>query len=56
MELVPLLNLHLRLGEGTGAAMAMHLINDAVAILDEMATFTEAGVSGQTVPGQTANA
>ncbi len=56
MKLVPLLNLHLRLGEGTGAAMAMHLINDAVAILDEMATFTEAGVSGQTVPGQTANA
>lgn len=50
MKLVPLLNLHLRLGEGTGAAMAMHLINDAVAILDEMATFSEAGVSGQTVP------
>jgi len=51
MKLVPLLNLHLRLGEGTGAALAMHLINDAVAILDEMATFSEAGVSGQTAPG-----
>jgi nicotinate-nucleotide--dimethylbenzimidazole phosphoribosyltransferase len=45
MELAPLLNLDLRLGEGTGAAMAMHLIDDAVAILDEMATFKEAGVS-----------
>ncbi|HVC33520.1 MAG TPA: nicotinate-nucleotide--dimethylbenzimidazole phosphoribosyltransferase [Chloroflexota bacterium] len=47
MELVPLLNLNLRLGEGTGAAMAMHLIDDAVAVLDEMATFGEAGVSSK---------
>ncbi len=47
MELVPLLNLDLRLGEGTGAAIAMHLIDDAVALLDEMATFDEAGVSGR---------
>jgi nicotinate-nucleotide--dimethylbenzimidazole phosphoribosyltransferase len=45
MELAPLLNLNLRLGEGTGAAMAMHLVDDAVAILAEMATFAEAGVS-----------
>ncbi len=45
MELVPLLNLNLRLGEGTGAVIAMQLVDDAVAILDEMATFTEAGVS-----------
>jgi nicotinate-nucleotide--dimethylbenzimidazole phosphoribosyltransferase len=45
MELLPLLNLDLRLGEGTGAAMAMHLIDDAVAVLDEMATFADAGVS-----------
>jgi nicotinate-nucleotide--dimethylbenzimidazole phosphoribosyltransferase len=47
LELVPLLNLDLRLGEGTGAAMAMHLIDDACAILDEMATFAEAGVSNK---------
>jgi nicotinate-nucleotide--dimethylbenzimidazole phosphoribosyltransferase len=45
MELVPLLNLNLRLGEGSGAAMAMHLVDDATAILAEMATFDEAGVS-----------
>lgn len=47
MELVPLLNLNLRLGEGTGAVLAMHLLDDAVALLDEMATFGEAGVSEQ---------
>ncbi len=50
MELVPLLNLNLRLGEGTGAALAMHLVDDAVAVLDEMATFAEAGVSGKEQP------
>jgi nicotinate-nucleotide--dimethylbenzimidazole phosphoribosyltransferase len=45
LELVPLLNLNLRLGEGTGAVMAMHLVDDAVAVLDEMATFAQTGVS-----------
>jgi nicotinate-nucleotide--dimethylbenzimidazole phosphoribosyltransferase len=45
MELVPLLNLNLRLGEGSGAAIAMHLVDDAAAILAEMATFDEAGVA-----------
>lgn len=48
MELVPLLNLDLRLGEGTGAAMALHLVEDATAIRDEMATFAEAGVAEKT--------
>ncbi len=41
----PILNLELRLGEGTGAALAMGLIEAGVKILNEMATFTEAGVA-----------
>jgi nicotinate-nucleotide--dimethylbenzimidazole phosphoribosyltransferase len=41
----PLLDLQMRLGEGTGAALAMHLIGAASRLLSEMATFTEAGVS-----------
>jgi nicotinate-nucleotide--dimethylbenzimidazole phosphoribosyltransferase len=41
----PILNLSMRLGEGTGAALAMFIIEAAVKILNEMATFTEAGVS-----------
>ncbi|RPJ42903.1 MAG: nicotinate-nucleotide--dimethylbenzimidazole phosphoribosyltransferase [Deltaproteobacteria bacterium] len=41
----PIVNLSLRLGEGTGAALAMSIIEAAVKILTEMATFTEAGVA-----------
>lgn len=41
----PLLDLDLRLGEGTGAALAMQLIDDAVRIYREMATFEEAGIT-----------
>jgi nicotinate-nucleotide--dimethylbenzimidazole phosphoribosyltransferase len=41
----PLLDLDLRLGEGTGAALAMHLVEAAARILTEVATFAEAGVS-----------
>ena len=41
----PLLNLDLRLGEGTGAALAMNLVDAAVRILTEVATFHEALVS-----------
>ena len=45
----PILDLKLRLGEGTGAALAMGLIEAGVKVLKEMATFGEAGVSGQNV-------
>ncbi len=41
----PLFDFDLRLGEGTGAVLAFHIIEAAARILDEMATFTEAGVS-----------
>ena len=43
----PILDLDLRLGEGTGAALAMTLIEAGVKILNEMATFEQAGVSEQ---------
>jgi nicotinate-nucleotide--dimethylbenzimidazole phosphoribosyltransferase len=41
----PLLDLQMRLGEGTGAALAMRIIETAARLLGEMATFAEAGVS-----------
>jgi nicotinate-nucleotide--dimethylbenzimidazole phosphoribosyltransferase len=41
----PILNLDFRLGEGTGAALAMGLIEAGVKVLKEMATFEQAGVS-----------
>ncbi len=41
----PLLDLDLRLGEGTGGAVAMNLVDASVAILTEVATFSEAAVS-----------
>ena len=42
----PLLNLQFRLGEGTGAALAMPLVEGAARLLTDVATFTEAAVSG----------
>jgi nicotinate-nucleotide--dimethylbenzimidazole phosphoribosyltransferase len=45
LGLKPLLNLDLRLGEGTGAALGIFLAEASVRILNEMATFSEAGVS-----------
>jgi len=41
----PLFDFDLRLGEGTGAVLAFHVVEAAARILDEMATFAEAGVS-----------
>ncbi|MCC8190585.1 MAG: nicotinate-nucleotide--dimethylbenzimidazole phosphoribosyltransferase, partial [Planctomycetes bacterium] len=41
----PLLDLAMRLGEGTGAAMAMNILAAATAILTDMATFSAAGIS-----------
>ena len=42
----PLFELDLRLGEGSGAALALPLLRAATAILAEMATFDDAGISG----------
>jgi nicotinate-nucleotide--dimethylbenzimidazole phosphoribosyltransferase len=41
----PILNLDMRLGEGTGAVLAMPVIESAVRLFSEMATFSSAGVS-----------
>jgi len=41
----PLMDFNLRLGEGTGAALAFHVIEASVRLLNEMATFEDAGVS-----------
>ena len=46
MEIEPLLDLDMRLGEGTGAALALGIVEASVKLLNEMATFDEAGVSG----------
>jgi nicotinate-nucleotide--dimethylbenzimidazole phosphoribosyltransferase len=45
LGLEPILDLKMRLGEGTGAALAMPIIEAGVKILAQMATFEEAGVS-----------
>lgn len=43
----PLIDLDLRLGEGTGALLALPLLRNACAMVNEMATFESAGVSGK---------
>ncbi|MBI5556772.1 MAG: nicotinate-nucleotide--dimethylbenzimidazole phosphoribosyltransferase [Deltaproteobacteria bacterium] len=45
LGLEPLLDLNMRLGEGTGAALAMNVVEAAVHVLTEVATFAEAAVS-----------
>jgi nicotinate-nucleotide--dimethylbenzimidazole phosphoribosyltransferase len=47
LGLRPVFDLDLRLGEGTGAALAFHVIEASARILNEMATFADAGVSGK---------
>jgi nicotinate-nucleotide--dimethylbenzimidazole phosphoribosyltransferase len=46
LDLEPMLQMKMRLGEGTGAVLAFHLVEAATRILREMATFADAGVSG----------
>lgn len=50
LGLEPIVDLGLRLGEGTGAALALPVLRAAVATLGGMATFPEAGVSGPAAP------
>ncbi|ATA28467.1 nicotinate-nucleotide--dimethylbenzimidazole phosphoribosyltransferase [Mycobacterium lepraemurium] len=45
LDLEPILDLRMRLGEGTGAVLALPIVRAAVAALSSMATFTQAGVS-----------
>lgn len=47
LNLKPLLDLDMRLGEGTGAALGISMAEAACRILSEMATFGEAGVSNK---------
>lgn len=42
---IPILDLNMRLGEGTGAALGMSLVEAGVKLMNEMATFREASVS-----------
>jgi nicotinate-nucleotide--dimethylbenzimidazole phosphoribosyltransferase len=51
LALEPLLDLELRLGEGSGAALALPIIRAAALLLSEMATFDSAGVSGPSEAG-----
>ncbi|MEW5706262.1 MAG: nicotinate-nucleotide--dimethylbenzimidazole phosphoribosyltransferase [Actinomycetota bacterium] len=45
LGLKPMLHMNMRLGEGTGAVLAMNMVEAATKIIKEMATFAEAGVS-----------
>jgi nicotinate-nucleotide--dimethylbenzimidazole phosphoribosyltransferase len=47
LGLTPILELSMRLGEGTGAVLALPIIEAAMRTMQEMTTFTDAGVSGR---------
>jgi nicotinate-nucleotide--dimethylbenzimidazole phosphoribosyltransferase len=49
LGLVPILNLGMRLGEGTGAVLAMPIFESALHLYQEMATFASAGISGSAI-------
>ena len=46
LNLEPILDLHMRLGEGSGAVLAMPVLEAAMRLYGEMATFASAGISG----------
>ena len=46
LGLRPLLSLEMRLGEGSGAALALPIVQSAARLLRDVATFDSAGVSG----------
>ncbi|HZK25088.1 MAG TPA: nicotinate-nucleotide--dimethylbenzimidazole phosphoribosyltransferase [Oscillospiraceae bacterium] len=46
LELTPFLRMNMRLGEGTGTALAMSMVDAALKIVHEMASFADAGISG----------
>ena len=48
LDMEPILDLDMRLGEGTGAVLAMPILEAAMRLYQEMATFTSAGISGAT--------
>jgi nicotinate-nucleotide--dimethylbenzimidazole phosphoribosyltransferase len=50
LGLEPLLDLGMRLGEGSGAALAVPLVQSAARLLNEVATFDSAGVTGKDAP------
>jgi nicotinate-nucleotide--dimethylbenzimidazole phosphoribosyltransferase len=53
LQLRPILDLDMRLGEGTGGVLALSIIDAAVKMANEMATFQSAGVSkGNEIPGE----
>ena len=45
LGLEPLLDLRMRLGEGSGAALALPIVRSALALLNDMASFDDAGVT-----------